>query len=192
MLGAARVLSRYDISVIGVNRGKLGFLTDLDPEDFKTELSEVLRGEYLEDHRFLLETQIHRNGVIKNQHTALNEAVLHPGHVAHMIEFDVFIDDNFAFSQRSDGLIISTPTGSTAYNLSAGGSILSPSLDAITLVPMFPTPFQAAHSSLMQSATLNWSFHQITAVHWKSVVTVKSLCRSRQGMKFIFTAAQVF
>lgn len=138
MLGAARVLSRYDISVIGVNRGKLGFLTDLDPENFKTELSEVLRGEYFEDHRFLLETQIYRNGVIKNQHTALNEAVLHPGHVAHMIEFDVFIDDNFAFSQRSDGLIISTPTGSTAYNLSAGGSILSPSLDAITLVPMFP------------------------------------------------------
>ncbi len=138
MLGASRVLARYDISVIGVNRGKLGFLTDLDPDNFKTELAGVLNGNYIEDHRFLLDTQIHRNGKIHAQHTALNEAVLHPGHVAHMIDFDVFIDDKFVFSQRSDGLIISTPTGSTAYNLSAGGAILSPSLDAITLVPLFP------------------------------------------------------
>ena len=69
---------------------------------------------------------------------ALNEAVLHPGKIAHMIEFEVYIDDKFAFSQRSDGLIVSTPTGSTAYSLSGGGPIVSPSLNAITLVPMFP------------------------------------------------------
>ncbi len=138
MLSAARVLAHYDISVIGVNRGKLGFLTIIDPDNFEKDLTDVINGEYIEDHRFLLEAQIHRDGEIKDSYTALNEAVLHPDNVAHMIEFDVFIDDNFAFSQRSDGLIISTPTGSTAYNLSAGGSILSPSLDAITLVPMFP------------------------------------------------------
>ncbi|QMV13651.1 NAD(+) kinase [Vibrio spartinae] len=138
MLGAARVLSRFEIRVIGVNRGSLGFLTDLNPEDFQAALQKVLEGEYIEEERFLLETEIHRNGQIKSHNAALNEAVLHPGKIAHMIEFEVYINDVFAFSQRSDGLIVSTPTGSTAYSLSGGGPILSPSLNAISLVPMFP------------------------------------------------------
>ncbi|WP_117233602.1 NAD(+) kinase [Vibrio maerlii] len=138
MLGAARVLSRFDISVIGVNRGNLGFLTDLNPEEFQTALKEVLDGKFIEEERFLLEAEIHRHGQVKSHNAALNEAVLHPGQVARMIEFEVYIDQTFAFSQRSDGLIISTPTGSTAYSLSGGGPILSPSLNAISLVPMFP------------------------------------------------------
>ncbi|MGY3568931.1 NAD(+) kinase [Vibrio sp. SCSIO 43135] len=138
MLGAARVLSRFDICVIGVNRGNLGFLTDLNPDNFQTALLDVLNGEYMVEERFLLEAEIHRHGQIKSHNAALNEAVLHPGQVAHMIEFEVYIDDSFAFSQRSDGLIVSTPTGSTAYSLSGGGPILSPSLNAISLVPMFP------------------------------------------------------
>ncbi|UXI00761.1 NAD(+) kinase [Photobacterium sp. TY1-4] len=138
MLGAARVLSRFDIAVIGVNRGNLGFLTDLDPDAFDSELEQVLAGEFLIEHRFLLEAEVHRHGQIKSRNAALNEAVLHPDKIAHMIEFEVYIDDNFAFSQRSDGLIVSTPTGSTAYSLSGGGPILSPSLNALSLVPMFP------------------------------------------------------
>ncbi|MFB9135036.1 NAD(+) kinase [Vibrio olivae] len=138
MLGAARVLSRFDVSVIGVNRGNLGFLTDLNPEDFQASLQKVLQGEYIEEERFLLEAEVHRHGQIKSHNSALNEAVLHPGKIAHMIEFEVYIDDSFAFSQRSDGIIVSTPTGSTAYSLSGGGPILSPSLNAISLVPMFP------------------------------------------------------
>ncbi|WPC73389.1 NAD(+) kinase [Vibrio porteresiae] len=138
MLGAARVLSRFDVSVIGVNRGNLGFLTDLTPDEVCTGLQQVLNGEYLEETRFLLEAEVHRHGQIKSHNSALNEAVLHPGQIARMIEFEVYIDNNFAFSQRSDGLIVSTPTGSTAYSLSGGGPILSPSLNAITLVPMFP------------------------------------------------------
>ncbi|MCD1125555.1 NAD(+) kinase [Jinshanibacter sp. LJY008] len=138
MLGAARVLSRYDIKVIGVNRGNLGFLTDLNPDNLHQQLSEVLAGEYITEKRFLLEAQLHRAGQPTRISTAINEVVLHPGKVAHMIEFEVYIDNNFAFSQRSDGLIISTPTGSTAYSLSAGGPILTPTLDAIALVPMFP------------------------------------------------------
>lgn len=117
MLGAARILSRFDISVIGVNRGNLGFLTDLNPEDFQAALEAVLNGAYIEEERFLLEAEIHRHGQIKSHNAALNEAVLHPGQIAHMIEFEVYIDNTFAFSQRSDGLIISTPTGSTAYSL---------------------------------------------------------------------------
>lgn len=136
MLGAARVLARYDIKVIGVNRGNLGFLTDLDPDNALQQLSDVLEGEYLSEQRFLLETHVRRTNQQSRISTAINEVVLHPGKVAHMIEFEVYIDDRFAFSQRSDGLIIATPTGSTAYSLSAGGPILTPTLDAIVLVPM--------------------------------------------------------
>lgn len=138
MLGAARTLSRYAISVIGMNRGNLGFLTDLNPEDYEQTLSDVLDGNYLVEERFLLEAEVHREGHIKSHNSALNEVVLHPGKIAHMIEFEVYIDERFAFSLRSDGLIISTPTGSTAYSLSGGGPILSPSLNTISLVPMFP------------------------------------------------------
>ncbi|PFG46172.1 NAD+ kinase [Vibrio sp. ES.051] len=138
MLGAARILSRFDVPVIGVNRGNLGFLTDLNPDEFQASLQAVLDGEYIEEERFLLEAEVHRHGQIKSHNAALNEAVLHPGQIAHMIEFEVYIDDSFAFSLRADGLIVSTPTGSTAYSLSGGGPILSPSLNAISLVPMFP------------------------------------------------------
>ncbi|MDW2114715.1 NAD(+) kinase [Vibrio sp. 1731] len=138
MLGAARILSRFDVPVIGVNRGNLGFLTDLNPDDFQASLQAVLDGEYIEEERFLLEAEVHRHGQIKSHNAALNEAVLHPGQIAHMIEFEVYIDESFAFSLRADGLIVSTPTGSTAYSLSGGGPILSPSLNAISLVPMFP------------------------------------------------------
>ena len=138
MLGAARVLSRFDISVIGVNRGNLGFLTDLNPDDFEQPLEEVLKGNYQTENRFLLEAQVHSHGHMKSTNTAVNEAVLHPDKIAHMIEFEVYVNDNFMLNQRADGLIISTPTGSTAYNLSGGGPILTPNLDAICLLPMFP------------------------------------------------------
>lgn len=83
-------------------------MTDLNPEDFQQRLQEVLDGHYLQETRFLLEAEIHRHGQVKSHNAALNEAVLHPGKIAHMIEFEVYIDDNFAFSQRSDGLIVST------------------------------------------------------------------------------------
>ena len=138
MLGAARVLARFDIAVIGVNRGNLGFLTDLDPDNFEQPLTDVLEGHYQIEKRFLLEAQVHRHGHLKSSNTAVNEAVLHPDKIAHMIEFEVYINDNFMLNQRADGLIISTPTGSTAYSLSGGGPILTPHLDAISLLPMFP------------------------------------------------------
>lgn len=138
MLGAARVLARFDISVIGVNRGNLGFLTDLDPENYEQPLTEVLEGNYQTENRFLLEAQVHSHGHMKSSNTAVNEAVLHPDKIAHMIEFEVYVNDDFMLNQRADGLILSTPTGSTAYSLSGGGPILTPNLDAISLLPMFP------------------------------------------------------
>lgn len=163
MLGAARVLSRYDIDVIGINRGTLGFLTDLDPDNAQQQLTEVLAGEYFSEQRFLLEVQVHRVNQPVSISTAINEVVLHPGKIAHMIEFEVYIDDRFAFSQRSDGLIIATPTGSTAYSLSAGGPILTPTLDAIVLVPMFPHTLSARPLVISSNSTIRLKFSHISS-----------------------------
>ena len=138
MLGAARVLSCYNVGVIGVNRGNLGFLTDLSPDDLITPLDAILKGKSRVEQRFIIEAEVYRHGKLKSSNSAVNEAVLHAGKVANMIEFEVYIDDCFMFSQRSDGLIVSTPTGSTAYSMSAGGPILTPNLNALSLVPMFP------------------------------------------------------
>ena len=138
MLGAARVLSCYNIGVIGVNRGNLGFLTDLCPNELIPPLKKILKGESKSEQRFLIEAEVYRHGKLKSSNSAVNEAVLHAGKVASMIEFEVYIDNSFMFSQRSDGLIVSTPTGSTAYSMSAGGPILTPNLNALSLVPMFP------------------------------------------------------
>ncbi|AWL12282.1 NAD(+) kinase [Saliniradius amylolyticus] len=138
MLGAARVLSRFDVAVVGVNRGNLGFLTDINPDDVETQLDYIFSGDYQTEQRFLLEVEVFRHDQLKSNNAAINEAVLHHAQVAHMMEFEVYIDDDFVFSQRSDGLIIATPTGSTAYSLSGGGPILTPNLNALSLVPMFP------------------------------------------------------
>ncbi|NMH58852.1 NAD(+) kinase [Alteromonas ponticola] len=138
MLGAARVLSRFDIHVVGVNRGNLGFLTDINPDEITSQLDLIFAGETVVEQRFLLEVGVYRHEQLKSNNCAVNEVVLHHGKVAHMMEFEIYIDDQFVFSQRSDGLIVATPTGSTAYSLSGGGPIIMPRLDALTLVPMFP------------------------------------------------------
>jgi NAD+ kinase len=138
MLGAARVLSAYDIFVVGINRGNLGFLTDLNPDDALEQLNALFNGEGKVEKRFLLEAEIVKDGLSHSKNKAVNEIVLHHSKVAHMMEFQVYVDDQPVFSQRADGLIVATPTGSTAYSLSGGGPILTPNLDAITLVPMFP------------------------------------------------------
>lgn len=138
MLGGARALVDHDVPLLGINRGRLGFLTDIIPEDIEQKLGEVLAGKYFEESRFLLEAEVVREGNIVGGGTALNDVVLHPGEFIRMLEFELYVDDHFVTSQRSDGIIISTPTGSTAYALSGGGPILHPKLDAIVMVPMNP------------------------------------------------------
>ena len=138
LLGAARALAHYNVPVLGVNRGQLGFLTDISPQELEDKVGEVLAGEYIEESRFLLDMYLKRNGEPVAYGCGLNDIVLHPGKSTRMIGFDLFIEGQFVYSQRSDGLIVATPTGSTAYALSAGGPIMHPRLDAIVLVPMFP------------------------------------------------------
>lgn len=138
MLGAAREFSGHDVAVIGVNRGNLGFLTDLHPDDFEEPLQEVLDGEFITEHRFLLEAEVFRDGQSLGCNKAMNEVIIHPGKMAHMLTMDVYVNDDFMMALRADGLILATPTGSTAYSLSGGGPILTPSIEAMILVPMYP------------------------------------------------------
>ena len=138
MLTAARALAKHRVPVVGVNRGGLGFLTDIAPDELEARLDAVFAGNYSSEQRFLLKCSIYQQGHQAGTGQALNDVVLSSGDSARMIEYELFIDDRFVYSQRSNGLIISTPTGSTAYALSGGGPIMHPSLDAIGLVPMFP------------------------------------------------------
>ena len=137
-LGAARDFASFNVPMVGINRGRLGFLTDIMPEAMHAGMQEIFAGQFRMEDRFLLNAQVHRNGQVVKESCALNDVVLHSGQSIRMIEFDLYIDDQFVYSQKSDGLIVSTPTGSTAYALSAGGPLVHPSLHAVVLVPMFP------------------------------------------------------
>lgn len=137
LLSAARMAIQVNTPVIGVNRGRLGFLTDILPQDIETQLSDVLEGQYEEEYRFLLKTSIGDHQHTYFEGDALNDVVLGRGSDTHLIEFDVYINQQLVSHFRSDGMILSTPTGSTAYALSAGGPIMHPQLNAIVLVPMF-------------------------------------------------------
>ena len=138
ILNIAKYVLSTKVPVIGVNRGKLGFLTDILPDEIESKLDDVLSGSCSLEERFLLDIYLLGSDERRYLGSALNDVVLHPGSAAQMIEFELFIDDVFVYSQESDGLIIATPTGSTAYALSAGGPIMHPSLDAMVLAPMYP------------------------------------------------------
>jgi NAD+ kinase len=138
LLSAARTLARHEVPVLGVNRGRLGFLTDINPDQILHAIPLILDGHYESEQRFLLDSCVVRNSEVIAKADALNDVVVNSGASAQMIEYELYINDLFVYRQRADGLIVSTPTGSTAYSLSGGGPIMHPSLDAVVLVPMFP------------------------------------------------------
>ena len=140
LLSSARKFGSRGIPILGINLGNLGFLTDIAPEDLTTSFKEVINGNYLKDERSFLSTNL--NGT-KEQSIALNEVVIHSGSIAKLIEYELFIDNCFVYRQKADGIIISTPTGSTAYSLSGNGPIVHPDVKAITLLPMFPHSLNA-------------------------------------------------
>lgn len=137
LLSAARMAVKVNVPVIGINRGHLGFLTDISPHDFETQLGAVLSGQYTDEYRSLLHMHVHQDETTYVHGDALNDVVLSRGNETRLITFDVYINDQFVSHYRADGLILATPTGSTAYALSAGGPIMHPQLDAMVMVPMF-------------------------------------------------------
>ena len=137
LLSTARAMVVYNVPLLGINRGSLGFLTDVRPAEVEQKLEEIFAGKFHTENRFLLETTITDNNEIQQGH-ALNEIVLSAQGAHHLIQYEILVDKHFVCRQRADGLIIATPTGSTAYSLSGGGPIIHPELNALTLVPMFP------------------------------------------------------
>ncbi len=137
-LSVARKLAPYRVPIIGINLGRLGFLTQVPLDRMVSDIASMLTGKYLPEERLLLESTIWREGEPVKTALALNDVVFSRGGLGQMIEFEVFIDKEFVYTQRSDGLIVSTPTGSTAYSLAAGGPILQSTLRAFNLVPICP------------------------------------------------------
>jgi NAD+ kinase len=138
MLTAARLLARYRVPLVGVNQGRLGFMTDIARDDMLSCMDDLLDGKFILETRMLLDADVLRDGVSILSTLALNDIVVDKGATGRMIEFGLFIDGEFIYNLRSDGLIVATPTGSTAYSLSANGPIMHPQVAGIALVPLCP------------------------------------------------------
>jgi NAD+ kinase len=138
MLHAARLAAPHGVPVLGVNRGRLGFLADIGVADVRSRLDEVLAGQFVQDRRSMLQAQLIRNGATANVRNALNDVVLQKWQTGRMLDFETWIDDRYVNTHGGDGLVIATATGSTAYALSCGGPILYPELDALVLAPICP------------------------------------------------------
>jgi NAD+ kinase len=154
MLNSARRLAEHAVPLVGVNLGRLGFLTDISRRNALSRLGEIVAGRFREESRFMLDTEVLRAGQRVFQTLALNDVVVNKGDLGRMIEFDLVIDGEFVYTQRSDGMIVSTPTGSTAYALSANGPILHPSVGGIALVPLCPHALTARPVTLPDSSCI--------------------------------------
>ena len=133
LLNSARKYLDYEIPILGINMGKVGFLTDIKVDNFEKSLSDILDGNYLIEERNLVSAKFNETHLY-----GLNEVVIHSGSYAQLMRYQLSVNDKIVYEQRSDGLIVATPTGSTAYALSAGGPIIHPSLDVWTILPMLP------------------------------------------------------
>jgi NAD+ kinase len=138
MLGFGRQLAPFDVPLIGINQGRLGFITDIALNHIESTLTPILQGAFEEDRRAVLQAQVFRGGSCVFDALAMNDVVVHRGSTAGLVELKIEVDSHFVAQQRADGLIIATPTGSTAYALSAGGPLLYPSLEGLLLVPIAP------------------------------------------------------
>ena len=136
LLSASRKYGYEGVPILGINLGTIGFLTDIAPKDLTSSLTSILQGNFKKDRRFFLEAKINGRDIKNN--ISLNEIVIHSDSIAQLMEYDLFVDNMFVYRQRADGLILSTPTGSTAYSLSGNGPIVHPGVKAISLLPMFP------------------------------------------------------
>jgi NAD+ kinase len=138
MLGICRQLAQYKVPLIGINQGRLGFITDIPFGQYQTVLEPMLAGEYEEDQRSLMLGRVMRDGRCVFSALAMNDVVVNRGASSGMVELRVEVDGHFVANQRADGLIIASPTGSTAYSLSAGGPLLHPAIDGWVIVPIAP------------------------------------------------------
>jgi NAD+ kinase len=154
MLAAARNLARHRVPLAGINQGRVGFMTDIALKDIRSSVSAILDGKHSIEERALLEAEILRGGRSLLRTVALNEAVVGKGSQGRLIEVEVRIDGEYVYALRADGLIVATPTGSTAYALSAQGPILQPGVGAFALVPLNPHVLSARPVSVSDRSTI--------------------------------------
>ena len=160
MLSAARELVRQRVPLVGINQGRLGFMTDIGHQDMQRGVGAILDGNYSIEERSLLDAEIKREGASMLRTIALNEAVIGKGAEGRLIEFELSVDGEFVYTLRADGMIVATPTGSTAYALSAQGPILHPAVPALTLVPLNPHTLSARPVSVSDRCVI-----EIAIVH---------------------------
>ena len=194
MLTAARALGIHQLPLVGVNQGRLGFLTDVSHDQMFERVGEIIDGRYLRERRSLLEIELWRGSQQIRSSKALNDVVLSRGEIGRMIEFELHVDGEYIYTQRSDGMIIATPTGSTAYALSANGPILHPRLAGIVLVPLCPhaltyRPLALAQDSVVELKILG---HRDAMVHCDGQTIFEAtagdsirVLRSQQGVTLL-------
>jgi NAD+ kinase len=194
MLGIGRVLAQFGVPLIGINQGRLGFITDIAFDDYQSVLSPMLRGDFEEDRRWMMQAQVMRDGRCVFNATAMNDVVVNRGATSGMVELRVEVDGRFVANQRADGLIIASPTGSTAYALSAGGPLLHPSIAGWILVPIAPHTLSNRPIVLSDSgeitveivagrdASANFDMQSLASLTLGDRITVK---RSDYQMRFL-------
>lgn len=202
MLNIARTLAPFDVPLVGINQGRLGFLTDLSTDTMLETLGSILDGQYVTERRMLLSVEVIRSEIGLFSALAFNDVAVNRGISGGMIEIEVHIDGEYVYSLRSDGLIVATPTGSTAYALSSGGPILHPSLDLIALVPVSPHTLSnrpivvgpnATVEVLMRSAEEGARIHSDSHSHfdldeWDKVV----IRRSPQTVRLLHSSSHSY
>lgn len=136
LLSAARSLVDHDVPIVGINRGRLGFLVDVSPANGLDQLTQIVKGQHIEEKRALLQTRVLRDGDCIASSYAFNDTVMRVKDLLQIMDFDIIIDDVLVTHQRADGIIVATPSGSTAYSLSNGGPIVGPTIDALVVQPI--------------------------------------------------------
>lgn len=163
LLRVARSLAPHDTPLVGVNMGRLGFLTDIPLKEMYEDVGRILDGEYKTEQRMLLNVEIWQRGKLVKQDTALNDMVIGKGEFERLIELQIYVDGEFVTGQRCDGIIAATPTGSTAYALSAGGPIMHPQLAALILVPICPHTLSMRPIALKDSSVVDFMLADASA-----------------------------
>lgn len=194
MLGVGRQLAQSGIPLVGINQGRLGFITDIAFEEYRETLEPMLHGEFEEDRRWMMQAEVVRDGQCVFSATAMNDVVVNRGAAGGMVELRVEVDGRFVANQRADGLIIASPTGSTAYALSAGGPLVHPSIEGWILVPIAPhtlsnrpivlsdTGEVAIEIVAGRDASANFDMQSLASLQHGDRITVR---RSQYQMRFL-------
>ncbi len=188
MLGIGRQLAHLGVPLIGINQGRLGFMTDIPYGNFAATLAPMLRGEYEEDHRSLMQARVMRDGRCVFDALAMNDVVVNRGATSGMVELRVEVDGHFVANQRADGLIIATSTGSTAYALSAGGPMLHPSVPAWVLVPI--APHTLSNRPMVLANTMEIAIELVSGKDASANFDMQSLASLLHGDRIVVTRSE--